>query len=127
MKILIICLLISVLLPYIIKFFVGYFMYKERGYDNHYPRIQQARLQGIGARAVAAHQNGFESLSVFATSVLTALATNHISETIQILAIIYIISRVIYNFFYLMDMATLRSTAWFVGFFCCLAILGLCM
>ncbi|CAM3077062.1 transmembrane protein [Legionella steigerwaltii] len=102
-------------------------MQKEGRYDNHYPREQQARLQGMGARAVAAHQNSFESLLVFATTVLTAIATNHVSITIQILAIIYIVSRVIYSLFYLMDMASLRSTMWFVGFVCCLIILGLCL
>lgn len=121
------CLFIAILLPYFLKIIVGNFMQKEGKYDNHYPRTQQARLQGIGARAVAAHQNGFESLLVFATAALTALATNHVSATIQILAVVYIISRVIYNIFYVMDMASLRSMTWFVGFICCLAILWLCM
>ncbi len=102
-------------------------MQKEGKYDNHYPRAQQARLQGMGARAVAAHQNSFESLLVFATAALTAMATNHIGTTIQILAIIYIISRFIYCYFYLMDMASLRSAIWFIGFVSCLIILGLCL
>ncbi|WP_058476959.1 MAPEG family protein [Legionella steigerwaltii] len=127
MTILIICLFIAILLPYLLKIVVASFMQKEGRYDNHYPREQQARLQGMGARAVAAHQNSFESLLVFATTVLTAIATNHVSITIQILAIIYIVSRVIYSLFYLMDMASLRSTMWFVGFVCCLIILGLCL
>lgn len=127
MTTLIVCLLIAVLLPYFLKIIVGKFMLKEGRYDNHYPRVQQARLQGIGARAVAAHQNGFESLLVFATAALAALATNHVSATIQILAVVYISSRVVYNLFYLMDMASLRSLTWFVGFVCCLAILCSCM
>ncbi len=127
MTTLIICLFIAILLPYLIKIVVANFMQKEGEYDNHYPRAQQARLQGMGARAVAAHQNSFESLLVFATAVLTAIATHHVSATIQILAIIYIVSRVIYCYFYLMDMASLRSTIWFVGFVCCLVILGLCI
>lgn len=127
MTALIICLFIAILLPYLIKIVVANFMQKEGEYDNHYPRAQQARLQGMGARAVAAHQNSFESLLVFATAALTAIATHHVSATIQILAIIYIVSRVIYCYFYLMDMASLRSTIWFVGFVCCLVILGLCV
>lgn len=127
MTTLIICLFIAILIPYLLKMIVASFMQKEGKYDNHYPRAQQARLQGMGARAVAAHQNSFESLLVFATAVLTAIATKHIGITIQILAIIYIVSRVIYSYFYLMDMASLRSTTWFVGFICCLVILVLCM
>ncbi|MCW8408326.1 MAPEG family protein [Legionella sp. PATHC035] len=127
MTTLILCLLIAILLPYLLKMVVAYFMQKEGRYDNHYPRAQQARLQGMGARAVAAHQNSFESLLVFATAALTAMATKHLGISIQVLAIIYIISRVIYCFFYLMDKASLRSAVWFVGFICCLIILGLCM
>ncbi|KTC80495.1 transmembrane protein [Legionella cherrii] len=127
MTTLILCLFIAILLPYLLKMFVAYFMQKEGRYDNHYPRAQQARLQGMGARAVAAHQNSFESLLVFATAALTAMATKHIGISIQVLAIVYIISRIIYCFFYLMDKASLRSAVWFVGFVSCLIILGLCM
>ncbi|KTD05033.1 MAPEG family protein [Fluoribacter gormanii] len=127
MTTLIFCLFIAILLPYLLKIVVANFMQKEGKYDNHNPRAQQARLKGMGARAVAAHQNSFESLLVFATAVLTAMATNHIGTTIQILAIVYIISRVIYCYFYLMDLASLRSIIWFIGFICCLIILGLCM
>ncbi|WP_454784404.1 MAPEG family protein [Legionella sp. WA2024007413] len=127
MTTLILCLFIAILLPYLLKIVVANFMQKEGKYDNHYPRAQQARLQGMGARAVAAHQNSFESLLVFATAALTAMATNHIGTTIQILAIIYIISRFIYCYFYLMDMASLRSAIWFIGFVSCLIILGLCL
>ncbi|VEB39280.1 MAPEG family protein [Legionella cherrii] len=127
MTTLILCLFIAILLPYLLKMVVAYFMQKEGRYDNHYPRAQQARLQGMGARAVAAHQNSFESLLVFATAALTAMATKHIGISIQVLAIVYIISRIIYCFFYLMDKASLRSAVWFVGFVSCLIILGLCM
>ncbi|CAM3106448.1 MAPEG family protein [Legionella anisa] len=127
MTTLIICLFIAILFPYLLKLVVANFMQKEGQYDNHYPRAQQARLQGMGARAVAAHQNSFEALLVFATATLTAIATHHIGVTIQILAIIFIVSRVIYSYFYLMDMASLRSTIWFIGYICCLIILGLCM
>ena len=127
MTTLIICLFIAILFPYLLKMVVAYFMQKEGRYDNHYPRAQQARLQGMGARAVAAHQNSFESLLVFATAALTAMTTKHLGITIQILAMIYIVSRVIYYYCYLMDMASSRSTAWFVGYVCCLIILGLCM
>ncbi len=127
MNILIICLFIAILLPYFLKLIVAYYMKKEGSYDNHYPREQQARLKGIGARAVAAHQNGFESLLVFATAALTALATGHVGTNIQLLAVIYIILRVIYNILYLKNLASMRSLVWFVGIVCCLTILLSCM
>lgn len=126
MNTLIFCLFIAILLPYLLKLVVAHFMKKEGIYDNHYPRVQQARLTGMGARAVAAHQNGFESLIVFAVAAITALATNHTGISVQILAITYLVSRIIYNILYLYDLASLRSLIWFIGLLCCLSILLSC-
>jgi uncharacterized MAPEG superfamily protein len=127
MTTLIVCLLITVLLPYFVKIPMSYAMQKAGGYDNNYPREQQARLTGFGARAFAAHQNCFESLAVFSTAALAAIATNHVTATVQTLAIIYVVSRVLYNFLYLMNWAALRSTVWFIGLVCCVSILWLCL
>ncbi|BCA94538.1 membrane protein [Legionella antarctica] len=122
------CLLIAIILPYLVKLPVGYAMQKAKGgYDNNHPREQQATLTGFGARAVAAHQNCFESLAVFSTAVLTALVTHHVSLSIQTLAVIYIISRFIYVFLYLINLAALRSIIWFIGVICCLSIMFLCL
>ncbi|RUR13718.1 MAPEG family protein [Legionella sp. km772] len=120
------CLLIMLILPYLAKLPLGYAMNKLGGYDNNQPREQQAKLTGFGARALAAHQNSFEALSVFATAILAAIATQHSSLVIQILAIIYVISRVAYHVLYLMDLASLRSLTWFIGYICCLLILIQC-
>ncbi|WP_338092724.1 MAPEG family protein [Legionella feeleii] len=96
-------------------------------YDNKQPRAQQATLTGIGARAVAAHQNSFESLIIFSTATLTAIATHNTSCLIQGLAIFHLISRGIYHLFYLLNWATLRSTLWTLGCLSSLGILWLCI
>jgi uncharacterized MAPEG superfamily protein len=128
MTTLIVCLLITVVMPYLTKLPVGYAMQKSKGgYDNNHPRAQQARLEGFGGRAVGAHQNCFESLAVFSTAALTAIATNHVTATIMNLAILYVISRIVYIFLYLMNFAALRSTVWFIGFASCVSILWLCI
>src|SRR3989338_9056830 len=102
MNTLVLSLFIACLLPYLSKIPLAIAMKKSSGgYDNNYPRTQAAELTGFGARALAAHQNSFESLIVFCAAVITALATNHTSETIQLLAIVYLVSRVIYHVFYL--------------------------
>ncbi|KGP63977.1 membrane protein [Legionella norrlandica] len=121
----IVCLFIAVLLPYLAKIPVAYAMHKAGGYDNHYPREQQARLEGFGARALAAHQNSFESLLIFATAALTALATNTVSLVKQYLAMGYIIFRLFYHLLYLLDWSSLRSIVWFASLLCCLSILWL--
>ena len=125
---LILCLFIACLLPYISKIPTAIAMSKQpKGYDNNYPRAQQAVLTGFGARAVAAHQNSFESLIIFSTAVLTALATMHVTYNIQLLAIIYILSRVVYHLLYLLNWATLRSSIWAVGLIASLSIIWLCL
>lgn len=126
MSTLILCLFIAAILPYLAKLPLVYAMQKaEGGYNNHHPREQQASLKGFGARALAAHQNSFESLIIFSSAILTALVTKSYSYTVQTLAIAYLISRVVYHFLYLMDWATLRSTVWFIGLVCSLSILWL--
>jgi len=124
---LIICLFIAALLPYLTKLPVAYAMHKAGGYDNNNPREQQASLVGFGARAVAAHQNSFESLLIFSIGVLTAISTQTISPLTENLAILYVVSRFIYHAFYLMNLATLRSLIWAIGLVCSLTILGTCL
>ena len=66
---LILCLFIACLFPYFAKIPVAMAMKDQPGgYDNNHPRAQQAALTGFGARAVAAHQNSFESLIIFSAS-----------------------------------------------------------
>lgn len=127
MTTLVLCLVVAILFTYLSKMPLMVAMKKEAGgYNNHYPREQQAKLEGFGARARAAHQNGFEALTVYASAILTALATNHLSATIQILAIAYLITRIIYNYCYLKNLASLRSLIWLVGLLICLTIIGMC-
>lgn len=127
MTVLLICLLIVVILPYLAKLPVGFAMNKLGGYDNKHPREQQAKLHGFGARALAAHQNSFEALTVFSTAILAAIATNHSSFFIQILAVVYVFSRLAYHVFYLINLASLRSLFWFIGYICCLLIIWQCI
>lgn len=128
MNILIFCLLIAAIIPYLAKIPVVMAMQKSAGgYNNNYPREQASSLQGFGARAYAAHQNSFESLLVFATGVITALATGHVNTFTKTLAVIYIISRIVYHILYLKDIAGLRTLTWSVGLLCSLFILGSCL
>lgn len=118
------CLFFAALLIYLAKLPVAKAMREEgRGYDNHHPRAQQARLTGFGARAVAAHQNSIEIFPLFAAGVLMAHATQTQGWFIDLLAIIFIVSRVIYLFLYWNDKAGLRSLVWVVGLVCCLLLM----
>ena len=115
MNILITCLFIAMLLPYLAKIPVAVAMAKLGGYDNAHPRAQQAKLTGFGARALAGHQNAFESLLIFGLAVVTVMATDTVNETCITLAIIHVIARVVYHVLYLLNYGTLRSLSWFVA------------
>jgi len=128
MSILIICLLITVLLTIISKFPVAFAMAKQsKGYDNRQPRTQQSELTGFGARALGAHKNSFEALTVFATASLAALATNHVTPLMNQLAIAFVIARLIYHCCYLFDWSTLRSLFFTIGYVICLVMLWMCL
>jgi len=115
MTILIWCLFIAGLLPLLAKGPLAFAMNKLGGYNNNHPREQQSKLTGFGARALAAHQNAFESFIIFAPAVLLAIITNNTGEFIVQLAVIHVCARVAYNVLYLMDIDKLRSLVWFVA------------
>ena len=85
------------------------------GLDNAHPRAQQARLTGAGARAVAAHANGFESFAPFAAAVLACEQRHVAAARVTVACAAFISSRVLYTAFYLGNAPTARSTAWALG------------
>ncbi len=103
------------LLPYLTRIPVARAMNQSGGYDNHLPRAQQARLEGLGARANAAHYNSFEALQLFLAAVLGCVVSGNYDGTMQTLAWLYVGCRVLFILFYLLDYALLRSVVWGIG------------
>jgi uncharacterized MAPEG superfamily protein len=127
MTVLIICLLIALLLPILAKAPVAFAMSKLGGYNNNHPREQQQKLTGFGARALAAHQNAFESLIIFTPAIILAVATNNTQMSVCVLAIIHVVSRVLYNLFYLVDWHLLRSIVWAIATLASYSIVVQCL
>ncbi|AZD21043.1 membrane protein [Pseudomonas chlororaphis subsp. aurantiaca] len=117
------CVFISALLIYVARMPVARAMKEQGGYDNHLPRQQQAQLTGFGARALAAHQNSFEAFMLFAVGVLMAHTTQTQGWLIDGLAIVFVITRVIYLLCYWADLAWQRSLVWFIGLLCSLLLM----
>ena len=109
------CILIAIFLPYLctaVAKISGGFGLK----DNHDPRDFLDSLDGVGRRAYAAQLNSFEVTPAFAAAVIVAfLAGNAELVTIDVLAVLFITSRLLYIICYLADWAILRSLVWFVG------------
>ena len=109
------CILIAIFLPYICtgvaKASGGY-----RLRDNHDPRDFLDSPEGLGRRAHAAQLNSFEVTPAFAAAVIVAhLAGNAELVTINVLAVLFITSRLLYTICYLADWAILLSLVWLVG------------
>jgi uncharacterized MAPEG superfamily protein len=94
-----------------------------RAYDNADPRGWEAQQSGWKARAVAAHNNGFEALPLFIAAVIIAQQASADQGRIDELALAFIFFRIIYTVFYFANLAALRTPAWFVATACCIAIL----
>jgi uncharacterized MAPEG superfamily protein len=116
------CIVAAWILVYSSKLPVAAAMQRAGGYDNRHPRAQQATLTGWGARAVAAHLNGFETFAPFAAAVLVAHLAGGSPQLVDALAVTFVVSRLVYVTCYLTNLSTLRSTVWSVGFLVTLAL-----
>jgi len=88
---------------------------QEGGYNNNDPRAQQARLEGLGRRAMGAHHNAFEAFAPFAIGVLAAMQRSPHRDAIVGACIGFVVVRTVYMIAYLADKAGLRSGMWGLG------------
>ena len=71
---------------------------------------------------MGAHQNGFEAFPLFAAAVILAEMRAVPQGTVDLLAVAFVVVRLVYVLLYLGDRPSLRSMVWWVGFACNLAI-----
>jgi len=116
------CVGIAFFMLFLTKIPVAIAMRKEGHYDNHHPRDQQARLTDWGRRALAAHQNAFESFAPFAAAVIIAKIGGGDPVWSARLAVAFIVARVAYTWLYLADSPSLRSSVWMLGTLATLAL-----
>lgn len=110
------CLLIVTFLPFAWVAVAGQQRMQQFGsIDNRGPRQQQMQLTGLGARAMAAHQNAWEALAMFTAAVLTAHLNGATTGQAATAAMLFVIARIAHGLFYLADLDKLRSLSWMVG------------
>jgi uncharacterized MAPEG superfamily protein len=112
------CVLAAALLPYLA---VGPAKAVE-SFDNHAPREWEARLTGWRARAYWAHLNGFEAFPPFAAGVIVAHLAGAPQGRVDVLAVAFVASRIVYGALYYADWATARSIVWTAGMACVVAL-----
>ena len=109
------CMLVAIFLPYL---FTGFATF-QGGFgpkQNHNPREFLDALNGARKRAHWAQQNSFEVTPAFLAAVIVASVVGTIGQgTLDMLAIAFVVSRVLFGICYIADWATLRSLVWFAG------------
>lgn len=89
---------------------------RQGGYDNHNPRAWLAKQVDWRARANAAQANSFEALPFFIGAVVIAHQLGANQTQLDVLALLYIVVRVLYVMLYVSDAAMLRSVVWTLAF-----------
>jgi uncharacterized MAPEG superfamily protein len=112
------CVLIAALLPIVLV------SYAKLGVesDNRYPREDYDNLPPAKRRAYAAHQNAYENFPFFAAAVIIATTMGANPGTLNMLAIAYVVIRVIHGLLYINNIPPLRSAAYGLGLIVNIAI-----
>ena len=104
---------IAMLLPII---FAGIGKASGKYFDNAKPREWFDRQQGKAKRANWAQQNSYEAFPPYAAAVVVAHLTGTPQMTIDLLAVMFLVSRVGFGYCYIADRSTARSFFWLGGF-----------
>ena len=113
------CVLFMGLLPYVAA---GIAKKGFQNYDNCRPREWLAKQEGFRARANAAQANLFESLPLFFAAVIIASITHAPQAYLDLLALAFVATRIIYLVCYVGNWPTARSIVWACGIACIVAI-----
>ena len=113
------CVVVSLFIPLAC---VAYAKLSTKGYDNRAPREFLDRLEGKSKRAHYAQDNFYETFPAFGIGVVVAHQMGGAQSTIDALAIVYVLARISYAIFYILDKHSLRTLVWFGGFSATIAL-----
>jgi len=102
---------VLVYVPFVV---VGYAR-AQVGYDTKAPRAMFDQLPDYAQRATWAHQNSFEVFMIYAASALMAYMTGVEQVQAAIAAIAFLIARLLYSLFYILNIPVARSLMFGIG------------
>ncbi len=115
---------VASILIYVPFLAVGYARF-QIGYDRSNPRAMLEKLPPYGQRATWAHQNAFETFMVYGSAALMAYATGVDSALASYAAITFVIARLLYSLFYILDLPWGRSLMFATGQLCTYCLFAL--
>lgn len=96
----------------IVPFVFTIYAKADKSFNNARPRVYMEALDGARKRAYWAVQNGQETFPLFAVAVLLAERAGVVQGRVDMLALAFVLCRVVYSVLYVLDKPTLRSTVW---------------
>ena len=109
-----ICLLICMLLP-IFWAGVSKYGFNSIRYDNESPRDHISSLSGTAKNAYNAEQNCYETFPAFAAAVIVAHQIGNDQSIIDLLCVVFLLSRISHGYFYITNRGSVRSIAFLIG------------
>lgn len=114
------CVLVAALLPVVCAGIAKWGMFgkpkQAGGFDNDNPRAWLASQTSWRARANAAQANTFEALPFFMAAVVIAHQLGAYQTRLDVLAVVFVVLRMLYIMFYVAGIANLRSLVWLLAF-----------
>jgi uncharacterized MAPEG superfamily protein len=98
-----------------LPFLVVGFARAQMGYDTQAPRAMFDQLPPYAQRATWAHQNAFETFMPFTAAALMAYVTGQTSELVAGSAIAFVVARLFYPIFYILNVPLARSLMFGIG------------
>ena len=108
------CLLICMLLP-IFWAGVSKYGYGDIKYDNESPRDHLSSLSGKAKNAYNAEQNCYETFPAFAAAVIIAHQIGNDQFIINMLCVVFFLTRILHGYFYITNKGSLRSIVFVLG------------
>tara|TARA_B100000482_G_C12535675_1_gene270220 strand:- start:240 stop:581 length:342 start_codon:yes stop_codon:yes gene_type:complete len=84
-------------------------------YDNESPRDHISLLSGKAKNAYNAEQNCYETFPAFAAAVIVAHQIGNDQSMIDLLCVVFLLSRISHGYFYITNRGSVRSIAFLIG------------
>jgi len=109
----------------LISAFFGGGLWTPVGYDRGAPRAMFDRLPDYAKRATWAHQNSFETFTIYAAAALMAYATGTDATAAAVAAVVFVGARLLYSVFYILNVPLGRSLMFARGQVCTITLIVL--
>ncbi|MCS7293750.1 MAG: MAPEG family protein [Gloeomargarita sp. SKYBB_i_bin120] len=115
---------IAAALVYVPSYLIVAYGRVKSGFDPRAPRAIFDKLPPYAQRATWAHQNAFESVTLFAPAAILVLLAQGASPYTNAVALTYLVARLVHSMAYIAGVALLRGLAWIVSIGCIASLYG---